>query len=68
MDLYDTRGFNITVFHRDNEFNINTFKSHLLPIFTHIYGKEEHVGIIEWMIRLIKDRAKFMCHAIPYHY
>ena len=51
---YEARGFNITDIHGDNKFNTKTLKSHLIPILTHIYGKEDNVGIIERMIRLIK--------------
>ena len=40
----------------------------MLPIFTHIYCKGEHVGIIEQMIIVIKDHARCMCHEIPYQY
>ena len=46
LGLYEARGFNITSFHVYNEFKVNTFKAHLLPICTYIYGKEEHIGII----------------------
>ena len=43
---YEARGFNINSAHGDNKFNINKLKAQLLPISTHIYGKEENVGII----------------------
>ena len=66
MDLYEARGFNITAIHGDNRFNIKTLKALLLPIYTHIYGKEDHFGIIERMIGLIKERLRCMGHAIPY--
>ena len=56
MDLYYEIGFNITDVHGDNSFNIKSIKSHLLPIYKHIYGKEEHVGIIERIIMVIKER------------
>ena len=46
MDLYESRGSNITGVHGYNKFNIKTLKAHLIPIFTHIYGKEDHVGDI----------------------
>ena len=68
LDLCEARGFIITDVHGDNQFNINTLKANLIPIFTDIYGKDEHVGIIEWIIKVIKDRARCTCHAIPYKY
>ena len=46
LDLYEKRGFNINAVHGDNKFNIKTPKEHFLPIWTHIYGNEEHVFII----------------------
>ena len=68
LDLYGERGFNIIAVHGDKEFKTNPLKAKLLPICTDIYGKEEHVGILERMIRVIKERARCMCHAIPYQY
>ena len=68
LELYEAICFNITAVHGDNYFNIKTLKTKLPPICTHIYGKEEHVGIIERMIRLIKESAICMCHAITYQY
>ena len=68
LDLYEAICFNITTVHGYNKFNINTLKAQFLPIFTHIYKKEDNAVIIENMIRLIKERTIFMCHAIPYKY
>ena len=66
--LYESRGFNINFIHGDNEFKLKTLTSHLLPIFTHTYGKEYNVGITERVIRVIKEQERCMCHAIPYKY
>ena len=68
LELFKARGFNINSVHGENEFHINTLKAKLLPIFKQIYGKEDHVGIIERIIRVTKERAGYMCHAIPYQY
>jgi hypothetical protein len=69
INKYEARGFTITAIHGDNEFNINDLKKHVLPTLVHIYGKDEHVGAIERLIRVIKERSRCMCHAIPYkHY
>ena len=68
MGIYEARCFNITSVHGENEFKIKTLKAHLLPICTHIYVKEEYIGIIKCMIIIIKERARCMCHAIPYQY
>ena len=40
LDLYESRGFNISDVHIDNKFNIKTLKVHLITIFTHIYVKK----------------------------
>jgi hypothetical protein len=66
--MYEARGFNITVIHGDNEFNINSLIQHLLPTLTQIYGKNEHVGVIERAIRVMEERARCTCHAVPYKY
>ena len=54
LELYEAKGFSITTVHGYNKFNTKTLKYIFFPIYTHIYGKEEHVGITEPMIRLIK--------------
>ena len=40
----DTRGFNITDYHGDNEFNIKTLEKSLLSILLHIYAKMNMLG------------------------
>ena len=56
LDLYESRGFNISDVHIDNKFNIKTLKVHLITIFTHIYVKKYNVVIIEQMIRVSYNR------------
>ena len=68
LDLYEARGFNITAINGDNAFNTKILRAQLLLIWTQIYGKGEHFGIIESIIRVIKERARCMCHDIPYQY
>ena len=46
LDKYDARGFNVTIIHEDNEFNIVKLKEYLLPIMVEIYIRYEHVDII----------------------
>ena len=58
LDLYEAICFNITAVHGDKKFNIKTLKAHLLPIFKHIYSKEENVGTIKRIIRIIKKTCK----------
>ena len=63
---YTTRGFEITAIHVDNEFA--SIREYVLPIQLHLYGKDEHIGVIERAIRVIKERRRCICHAIPYKY
>ena len=41
LDKYDTRGFNVTIIHGDNEFKIAQLKEYLLPVLVEIYGKDK---------------------------
>ena len=44
--LYDTRGFRVENIHGDNKFNKENIKNSQLTALFHIYGKDEHVGLI----------------------
>ena len=58
INKYNCRGFTITDFHGDNEFNKSTLKEFLEPGLTHIYGREEHVPPIERSVRTMKERSR----------
>ena len=64
--IYHSRGFTIDNIHGDNEFNKNDIKKSQLPALFHIYGKDEHVGLIERSNRTVKNKARVMTHATPY--
>ena len=64
--LYTTRGFRIDNIHGDNEFNKEAIKASQLPALFHVYGKDEHVGMIERSNRTVKNKARTMTHALPY--
>ena len=68
LDKYYSPGFNVTIIHGDNEFNIEKLKEYLLPVLVEIYGKDEHVDIIERVIRVMKYICKCITHSIPYIY
>ena len=51
-------------YHRDNQFNIKTLETSLVPELLHIYAKNEHVGIIERSICTIKECERATCHAV----
>ena len=44
---HESRGFNITDFHGDNEINIKSLRDSLCPLTVHMYEKYEHVGFIK---------------------
>ena len=62
IQFYNSRGFKIIASHGDNEFNIQTLKYFLLPELHYIYGKYQHVGIIERSTRTVKELCRVMCH------
>jgi len=63
---YEARGFKIVAVHGDNEFDIEAVKTFLLPAIVHIYGKDEHVGVIERSVRTVKENCRTMTHNTPY--
>ena len=44
---YRCQSFEITDTHVDNEFDKESLKVFLYPAILHIYGRDEHMGIIE---------------------
>ena len=52
-------------YHGNNEFNIKTLETSLLPHLLHIY-KNEHVGIIERSICTIKERTRATRYTVPF--
>ena len=68
LETYDARGFNLTIIRGENGFTVAKFKDYLLPIIVEIYGKDEHVDIIERVIRVMKERCSCITHSIPYIY
>ncbi len=45
--IYHSRGFKITNFHADGEFDIESLHDELQPAHLEIYAKNEHVPIVE---------------------
>ena len=64
--VYHSRGFRVEHIHGDNEFNKDEIKHSQLPALFHIYGKDEHVGLIERSNRTVKNKSRTMTHATPY--
>ena len=64
--IYSTRGFRIENIHKENEFNMIEIKNSQLPALFHIYGKDEHAGLIERSNRIVKNRTRTMTQTTPY--
>ena len=67
IDKYETRGFEITDVHADNEFNFSSFEREIRPSILHSYAKNEHVGFIENCNKLIKERGRAIVNGLPYN-
>ena len=63
---YRTRGFSISEYHGDNEFDKSEIKDFLTPALVNIYARHEHVGEIERSTRTIKERCRATCRSIPF--
>ena len=66
-NLYTTRGFEISHVYADNEFEVELIRDQMQPSALHICAANEHVPKIERLIRTIKERARCICHAVPYN-
>ena len=63
---YETRGFEVTDIHGNNEFNIQYIINAVIPANVHEYSKDEHVGFIDNVVTFIKERVPCVCYAAPY--
>jgi hypothetical protein len=66
LTTYKARGFNITYVHGDNEFNLPNLHQFLQPAALHIYGRNEHVGVVKRSIQTLKERCRCMSNAVPF--
>ena len=64
--MYTGRGFNICIYHRDNEFDINTLREHIRPEILSIRAQGCHTPIIKRFIKTIKKGARYTTHYVPY--
>ena len=61
---YKDRGFTITDYHGENEFeHLHNF---LAPVHLHTCAANDHIRDIERSIRKIKERVRCGSHSIPY--
>ena len=66
LNLYRMRGMTVTFMHGDGEFEMNDLKRAISPTEAIIYGKNEHVPVVERSVRTIKERCRTTCRAAPY--
>ena len=66
INIYKLRGFQVSFMHGDGEFDVADLKTAILPTEAVIYGKNEHVPVVERSIRTIKERCRATCRAAPY--
>ena len=65
--MYKHRGFDVTTMHGDGEFDIEQLKEDIAPTEMIVYGKDQHVPIVERSIRTIKERCRTTTRAAPYN-
>ena len=58
---HTSRGFNVTDYHANNEFDKEVLKQFMAPSLVHIYDREEYVGIIERSTRTVKEKHRSTC-------
>ena len=56
----------MTDFHGDSEFDKKKLKDFLEPVILHIYARYEHIGVIERLVRSIKEIWQSTVNGIPY--
>jgi len=65
--MYTNRGFNISPYNGDKDFEM--LREHVGGKYLNIFGRENHVGVIECSIWTIKERTRLICYKVPYkHY
>jgi hypothetical protein len=64
INLYETRGFNITRIEGDREFNC--IVNDILPITLNVADADDHVHEVERSIRTIKERTRCTIQGLPF--
>ena len=65
---YTIRGFTVTDIFGDGEFDVDEITSAVLPATLHTCLADEHIHRIKRTIKTIKERARTICHSLPYNY
>ena len=66
LERYHSRGIKITDCNCDNEFEKVRPFLEARNISANIVARNEHVGIVERSIRIVKECVRFIFHSIPY--
>ena len=66
IKLYKSRNFVVTDVYSDNEFDMDDLKVDIQPAKLHVCSANEHVPMVERPIRTIKEKARTICHSVPY--
>ena len=64
--VYKRRGFSVTDYRADNEFNKEKIHAAVLPATMHNPAADAHVDFIERSGRTIKESARTLCQSLPY--
>ena len=64
--MYKSRGFNISAYHGDNEFDINDLGEHIRIKSLNIYARRSQIPIIERSVQTTKQGARCTTHSVPY--
>ena len=64
--MYKSRGFNINVYHGDNEFNINYLGENTRPSNLNIYAQGINIPTIKKSIQTINQGARCTTNSVPY--
>ena len=68
INTYHMRGFKVKTIHGDGEFDLDYLWARIMPINLEITGRDEHDGVVERSVRVIKERARCICHSLPYKF
>ena len=55
------------VIYGDGEFDLDFLRAKIMPINLEITGRDEHDGVAERSVRVVKDRSRCTCHGLPYN-
>ena len=66
LQQYINRGFSVPDIYTDNEFDIKKVREEVAPSKIHPCARGQHIHGTERQGQTVKERARCMCHAIPF--